>query len=205
MIRACQIYIWFVALLALFLGELRADTPAPVLSLASSDARVRHKAARKIAAEGETFVLRSSSRTDGVETEEYALEGQDPENWMELITCQRLSLSEVLNADEYVAVLKQHLLSSNPTATLRVLQTSPRAAVFGVEYKTEDPRAAQLAFVLVTALGTTHSREIQLIQYTARPGTMDFAQLQIRAKRWQMRFQSQALLTQADRLTQESK
>lgn len=152
---------------------------------------------RKISAEGETFVLRSSNRVDGVETEEYRLEGQNEDSWTELITCQRLVLPEALNADEYVGLLKQRLQTSNPTAHLRVLQTNPRAAVFGIEYRSEDPRETQLAFVLVTASGVNRSREIQLVQYAIRPGCMDPEQIQLRAKKWQARFQSQGLLAQA--------
>lgn len=193
--------IWFLlcAAAALLCNPLRAGglTPpsepnAPIRSAA------KENSPRKISAEGETFVLRSSSRADGVETEEYGLESQNSENWTELIICQRITLAEILNADEYVTWLKQRLQNSDPTAHVRVLQTHPRAAVFGIEYKTEDARDAQLAFVLVTAIGATRSREIQLVQYTVRPGTMDFDQLQAHAKRWQARFQSQALLAQAE-------
>ena len=171
---------------------------------AGSRGSIENKSARasaktevpKISAEGETFVLRSSSRAAGVETEEYGLEGQSEDRWTELITCQRVVLSEALNADEYVDVLKQRLQASNPTAHLRVLQTNPRAAVFGVEYRSENPRETQLAFVLVTALGANRSREIQLVQYAMHPGNMDSEQIQVRAKKWQARFQSQALLAQ---------
>lgn len=194
--RERQIFWGLVAWLMVFAGQVHSEPPTRVPSRTESKWAEHGKDSRKILAEGETFVLRSSSRADGVETEEYGLDGQDPENWTELITCQRLALAEVLNADEYVALLKQRLQNSDPTAHLRVLQTNPRAAVFGIEYKAEDPRDAQLAFVLVTALGAAHSSEIQLIQYTARPGAMDFSQLRARAKRWQARFQSQALLAQ---------
>jgi hypothetical protein len=198
MIRTALIFIWLSISLSLLSARLTARDPKNVAARPAPQAAVEEKTRQKISAEGETFVLRSSSRSDGVETEEYLVDGQDSENWTELITCQRLVLPEVLNADEYVTLLKQRLQNADPTAHVRVVQAHPRAAVFGIEYKAEDVRAAQLAFVLVTAVGAARSREIQLIQYTVRPGTMDFEQLQTRAERWQARFQTQALLAQAE-------
>ena len=197
MTRAALIFFLLSLGFCLFLDRLAADESKTSMA----DPAGVEKPVRKICAEGETFVLRSSSRSEGVETEEYGLEGQSSEDWTELIICQRFVLPEVLNADEYVALLKQRLQNTDPTARVRVVAAHPHATVFGIEYKAEDARAVQLAFVLVTASGAARSREIQLIQYTVRPGTMEFEQLQMRAKRWQARFQSQALLAQAEQAT----
>ena len=153
-----------------------------------------HPERKTIQEEGTTYVLLSSHRDEHIQTEEYGIEGETASNWTQVITYQRLTLSEALGVNEYVSALKERIEQNGATARVRIVQSGSKAAIFGFEYGRADGTAdpAQLGLVLVTLPDKRRPQELELVQYGASPSQLSLDLLAARMKRWQARFEAQA-------------
>ena len=147
---------------------------------------------RTIQQDGLTFTLARSARADTVETEEYFLEGENAETWSQMIAYQRVALPEPVGADQYVGWLKRQLEQHGSSPRVRILQQGKSAAIFGVQYDRSENAAEQFGLALATIADPRRPNELHLIQYLVSPSRMSIEDMEVRVKRWQARFQSQA-------------
>lgn len=168
-----------------------ADTPRPeAKSLAAGTTPDAER--RTIQQDGLTFTLARSSRMDTVEIEEYFLEGENAETWSQMIAYQRIALPEPVGADQYVGWLKRQLEQRGGGPRMRIVQQGKSAAIFGVQYDRTENAAEQFGLALATIADPRRPNELHLIQYLVSPSRMSVEDMEVRVKRWQARFQSQA-------------
>ena len=141
---------------------------------------------------GSVFERVSSLRADGVETEEYVLQGETRETWTQMLTYQRITAAEPMAADQYVGLLKRHLEQVPHAPRFRVVQQGRSAAIFGVHYAAHASAEEQFGIVLVSVPDERRPNELHVIQFVVNPRRLGPEELETQVKRWQTRFQSQA-------------
>jgi hypothetical protein len=142
---------------------------------------------------GTVFVLSSSHHTDAVQTEEYLVEGESPDNWTQMLTYQRVAFEQPVGADRFVAVLLSHFSSRPNPPRVRVLEQNTTAAVLGIHYPQTVAMPEQFGIALITVPDLGRPSQVHLIAYVANPKRLDLPTLEANVRRWQSRFQSQAV------------
>ena len=150
------------------------------------------RAGRTIQQDGFTFVLRRSTRKETVDTEEYFLPNETPENWSQMVSYQRVQLPQPMGADLYVGWLKSQIEESSGSPRLRVVQSGKEASIFGVQYPKDGKADEQFALALVTVPDPRRPNELHLIQYSIQTQRVPVQDMELQVKRWRARFQSQA-------------
>lgn len=147
---------------------------------------------RTIQQYGMTFVLLRSSRQDNVETEEYFLEHESPENWSQMLTYQRVLMPEPLGADQYTTWLKRRFEESAAGPRLRTVQQGKLASIFGVQYPKTPKAEEEFCLALVTSPDAGRPNELHVVQFAINLARLPVEEMELQVKRWQARFQSQA-------------
>lgn len=172
-------------------AEITEKTNAP--ENAPEPAEKPDAAAKKTLTEfGESYVLNSSQRSDVLNTEEYILAGQTPENWSQAIIYQRIAFSAPAAPDSLVGSIKKRIEEVSPRSQLRLVSQGKSASIFAVHYAKTAQQPEQVAIALAAVADPKRPNELHLIQFALRPDRLDLATMERLVKRWQARFQSQA-------------
>lgn len=131
--------------------------------------------------EGQTFELANSTSGKNVETDEYVVAGEKVADWTQLITVQRLALSQPTRIDEFLAYFKKRVSSEG--ASLDALKETRSAGVFAVRFPASERNEEQvmicLAFVEPTAPAV-----LNIVQYAIKPTRVPVAVVEMRVRSW---------------------
>lgn len=171
-----------------------ANAPSPEMREATNSPDVSPESSPQKAIElyGTKFLLMTSSRLGEVETEEYLVEGESVAAWTQMLTYQRVTLPAPIAADVYVTLLKRHLESRPSPPKFRTVQQGKDASIFGVHYLPGNEAREQFGLALVSIPDPRRPNEVHILQYVCKPQEIAPEDLQLYARRWQARFQSQA-------------
>jgi hypothetical protein len=172
--------------------QVAAPSPQVGHGTRSADGSTESSSHKAIELHGTKFLLMASSRVGEVETEEYLVEGENAAAWTQMLTYQRVTLPAPMPADVYVTLLKRHLESRPGPPKFRTVQQGKDASIFGVHYLPGDAEREQFGLALVTIPDPRRPNEVHILQYVCKPQEIAPEDLQLYARRWQARFQSQA-------------
>jgi hypothetical protein len=141
---------------------------------------------------GHVYVLVLSNATEEVDTEEYVMEGETPDQWTQMISYQRIRLASAIGADQYVASLQRYFDQNKCAAHSKVVQQGKTATVFGVQYDKTSDRDLQLTIALAFFPSAKDPTLLHLIQFTLKPANVASGEIENLIRSWQGRFQSEA-------------
>jgi len=141
---------------------------------------------------GHVYVLVFSNATEEVDTEEYVMEGETPDQWTQMISYQRIRLASAIGADQYVASLQRYFDQNRSAAHSKVVQNGKAATVFGVQYDKTSDRDLQLTIALAFFPNTKDPTLLHLIQFTLKPTNVASGEIENLIRSWEARFQSEA-------------
>ena len=141
---------------------------------------------------GHVYVLVLSNATEEVDTEEYVMEGETPDQWTQMISYQRIRLASAIGADQYVVSLQRYFDQNNSAAHTKVVQQGKTATVFGVQYDKTNDRDLQLTIAIAFFPSSKDPTLLHLIQFTLKPSKVAMGETETLIRSWQGRFQSEA-------------
>lgn len=180
------VILFALAMSSLLRAQEAAPSPSPKpADLADAPATDR----RTVEHDGQVFSLASSTAIRNVATDEYTVAGEKIAAWTQLVTVQRLTLSQATDADAFVAYFKQRIADDG--ATLDVLSPGRTASVFSVRFPKSERNEEQVMVCLVMADPAEPCR-LHIVQYAIKPLRFPIETTAARLKSWRDKFVAQA-------------